>query len=76
MLSFKRLQAALEGNEMQVFRCATTLAIICMLLGMGAEASAQTPEQFYKGKSIDFVIGYPPGGSNDVWGRLIARYIG
>src|SRR3954453_6886323 len=76
MPSFKRLQAALEGNEMQVFRCATTLAIICILLGMGAEASAQTPEQFYKGKSIDFVIGYPPGGSNDIWGRLIAHHIG
>src|SRR5438874_6869369 len=61
---------------MQVFRCATTLAVTCTLLGMGAEAPAQTPEQFYKGKSIDFVIGYPPGGSNDVWGRLIARHIG
>ena len=61
---------------MKVFRCATTIALICALPGMGGEASAQTPEQFYKGKSIDFVIGYPPGGSNDVWGRLIARHIG
>jgi tripartite-type tricarboxylate transporter receptor subunit TctC len=33
-------------------------------------------EQFYKGKSIDFVIGYPPGGSNDVYGRAIARHLG
>jgi len=44
--------------------------------GLGAEASAQTPEQFYAGKTIDFVIGYPPGGSNDTFGRLLARHLG
>jgi len=41
-----------------------------------ATARAQTPEEFYKGKTIDFVIGYPTGGSNDVWGRLVGRHIG
>jgi tripartite-type tricarboxylate transporter receptor subunit TctC len=39
-------------------------------------ASAQGPDEFYRGKTIDFVIGYPPGGSNDVWGRLVGRHIG
>jgi tripartite-type tricarboxylate transporter receptor subunit TctC len=39
-------------------------------------ASAQTHEQFYAGKTIDFVIGYPPGGSNDTLGRLVARHLG
>jgi tripartite-type tricarboxylate transporter receptor subunit TctC len=42
----------------------------------GTQASAQTPEQFYAGKTIDFVIGYPPGGSNDTLGRLVARHLG
>jgi tripartite-type tricarboxylate transporter receptor subunit TctC len=42
----------------------------------GTPASAQTPEQFYAGKTIDFVIGYPPGGSNDTLGRLVARHLG
>ena len=40
------------------------------------QAAAQTPEEFYKGKSIDLVIGYPPGGSNDTWGRILARHLG
>jgi tripartite-type tricarboxylate transporter receptor subunit TctC len=40
------------------------------------QVSAQTPEEFYKGKNVDLVIGYPPGGSNDTWGRLLARHIG
>src|SRR5262245_61839703 len=42
----------------------------------GSAVQAQTPEQFYRGKNIDLVIGYPPGGSNDVWGRLLARHLG
>ena len=44
--------------------------------GLGVQASAQTPEQFYAGKTIDFVIGYPPGGSNDTFGRLLGRHLG
>jgi tripartite-type tricarboxylate transporter receptor subunit TctC len=43
---------------------------------VASQAMAQTPEQFYAGKTIDFVIGYPPGGSNDVLGRLVARHLG
>jgi len=39
-------------------------------------AAAQTPEQFYKGRIVDLVIGYPPAGSNDVYARLLARHIG
>ena len=49
---------------------------IAAIVGASTAASAQTPEQFYKGKTIDFIIGYPPGGSNDVWGRLVAHHIG
>jgi len=41
-----------------------------------AGASAQPAvEQFYKGKSIDMIIGYPPSGSNDVYARALARHM-
>ncbi len=40
------------------------------------QASAQSVEQFYKGKSIELLIGYPPAGSNDVYARLLARHLG
>jgi tripartite-type tricarboxylate transporter receptor subunit TctC len=61
----------------QVSRRASFAAVLSAgIAGMGATASAQTPEQFYAGKAIDFVIGYPPGGSNDTLGRLVARHIG
>jgi tripartite-type tricarboxylate transporter receptor subunit TctC len=47
-----------------------------LLQTVSAQTSAQTPEQFYKGKLLDLEIGYPTGGSNDAYGRLIANHIG
>ena len=46
------------------------------LLTMSAAAAAQTPEQFYQGKSIDVVIGFGAGGGNDAYGRLLANHVG
>ena len=31
-------------------------------------------EPFYKGKTVRIVVGYTPGGTNDLWARAIARY--
>jgi len=39
-------------------------------------ATAQPAEPFYKGKTITIVIGSPPGGGYDFYGRLIARHLG
>jgi tripartite-type tricarboxylate transporter receptor subunit TctC len=62
---------------MQVFHRAKVLALLAATLGAaGTPAAAQTPEQFYAGKSIDLVIGYPPAGSNDVYARLLSRHLG
>jgi len=60
---------------MPIFRCRLVAAAVLTLILNGLDAHAQTPEQFYAGKNIDFVIGYPPGGSNDIWARLLARHI-
>jgi tripartite-type tricarboxylate transporter receptor subunit TctC len=37
---------------------------------------AQSVEQFYAGKTMELIVGYPPGGSNDVYGRAVARHLG
>jgi tripartite-type tricarboxylate transporter receptor subunit TctC len=39
-------------------------------------ASAQTPEQFYKGKTLTFYVGLSPGGGYDLNARLVAKYFG
>src|ERR1700757_2639308 len=64
-------------KEMHLLRRAGTLAGWCaIVLGAAAATSAQTPEQFYRGKSIDLVIGYPTGGANDFYSRMLARHLG
>lgn len=39
-------------------------------------AEADSVEDFYRGKSINLVIGYAPGGGYDQYARLLARYMG
>lgn len=49
--------------------------LLSLAFCLGATAAgAQTP--FYAGKTIELIVGYPPGGSNDVYGRAVARHIG
>jgi tripartite-type tricarboxylate transporter receptor subunit TctC len=61
---------------MQVLRPASLLAAILAAVANLNSAAAQAPEQFYAGKTIDLVIGYPPAGSNDTYARLLARHLG
>src|SRR5215210_1672518 len=62
---------------MQIFKCARFAGILFVsVTGVSVPVSAQHAEAFYKGKNIDLVIGYPPGGSNDAYARLIARHLG
>lgn len=52
--------------------CAAALGL--SLIG-GAPALAQSEADFYKGKSVSVMIGFGPGGANDVWARLLARHM-
>lgn len=38
--------------------------------------AAQTPQDFYAGKTVHMIIGFGPGGGYDLWGRTVARHIG
>jgi tripartite-type tricarboxylate transporter receptor subunit TctC len=41
-----------------------------------ASASAQSVEEFYKGKTVRLIVGYSAGGGHDANARLLARHIG
>jgi tripartite-type tricarboxylate transporter receptor subunit TctC len=41
-----------------------------------APARADAVADFYKGKQVNLIVGYGPGGGYDVYGRLVARHIG
>jgi tripartite-type tricarboxylate transporter receptor subunit TctC len=39
-------------------------------------ASAQSPAEFYKGKTVELYIAYSAGGGYDLYARMVARHIG
>lgn len=41
-----------------------------------AGAVAQSPAEFYKGKTVTIVVGFSPGGGYDVYARLLGRHLG
>lgn len=43
---------------------------------LSVQAYAQTPEEFYRGKTVQFMVGYPPSGAFDAYTRVAARFIG
>jgi tripartite-type tricarboxylate transporter receptor subunit TctC len=54
-------------------------AALTMLGGLAISApaaNAQSVEEFYRGKTINLIIGYSVGGGYDLYGRLLSRHIG
>jgi hypothetical protein len=58
-------------------RRAGALAAGFGLVAVAQPASSQSPaEPFYSGRKIDLIIGYTPGGTYDLYARLVARHMG
>jgi tripartite-type tricarboxylate transporter receptor subunit TctC len=55
--------------------CCASLGFICAA-SFSPLAHAEPIEDFYKTKSIDLIIGYSPGGTYDLYARLVGRFIG
>ncbi len=58
---------------MRASRLFVTPAVLAVL---ASAAAAQSPAEFYKGKTVDMMVGYSVGGGYDVYARLIARHFG
>jgi tripartite-type tricarboxylate transporter receptor subunit TctC len=52
------------------FACAFAIALL-----VPVPSFAQSVEEFYRGKTINFVIGYPTAGAPDIYARLVARHM-
>src|SRR5712671_5593085 len=55
-----------------VFACA---AIGTSLLLMSSASLAQASADFYRGKQIALLVGFGPGGEDDLWARMISRHL-
>lgn len=49
-------------------------ALACCVLT--ATAQAETPEEFYKGRRVELIVGSGAGGGYDEYARLLARHMG
>jgi len=54
----------------------TAVCAVAGGLALAAPLHAQTPEQFYAGKTIAVIVPFSAGGYYDSGGRLLARHIG
>src|SRR5882672_5442230 len=51
-------------------------ALLLLLLMVAANrAVAAPPDSFYAGKTVSILVGFGPGGENDVWARIIAKHM-
>jgi tripartite-type tricarboxylate transporter receptor subunit TctC len=51
------------------------LALIAGLL-TAVPAAAESAADFYKGKTVTIIVGYPPGSGYTLYGQMLARYLG
>jgi tripartite-type tricarboxylate transporter receptor subunit TctC len=56
-------------------RLATT-CVLAGLIALAAPATSSSAGDYYAGKSIDLLIGAPPGGGYDIYARALARHYG
>jgi tripartite-type tricarboxylate transporter receptor subunit TctC len=52
------------------------IAIAAVVLALPSIGRAESVADFYKGKTIEMLIGYSGGGGYDVYARLLARHLG
>jgi tripartite-type tricarboxylate transporter receptor subunit TctC len=68
------MSGRLTGFLASIGRCIAAFG--CNAFAFSATAVAEPVEDFYRGRTIDFYIGYTPGGTYDLYARLISRYMG
>lgn len=64
----------MKGNRtgMKLF-----LIVAGVLVAFGPlRAAAQSPAEFYKGRTIQLMVGFGTGGEDDLWARTISRHLG
>jgi tripartite-type tricarboxylate transporter receptor subunit TctC len=67
-----------SSKSRRTFRFAvylTACAAVSILSGAAQASDQAEVEQFYRGRSINLIVGFNPGGSADLYARLITRHI-
>jgi tripartite-type tricarboxylate transporter receptor subunit TctC len=57
-------------------RRALVLSLFALLFAPLQPARAQNAADFYRGKTLNLIVGYSPGGGYDTYARILARHLG
>src|SRR5262245_9599894 len=68
-------QRAMTGKSHPIARLSRALACLAWISAGASPASAQTPADFFRGKTVSLLIGFGPGGEDDLWARTVARHM-
>jgi len=55
---------------------AGTVAFFIAILIVAVAPRARAAEDFYRGKTVQLIVGFSPGGGYDLYARTLARHIG
>jgi tripartite-type tricarboxylate transporter receptor subunit TctC len=66
----------MRGRRFYLSTLQLLITAFVALLGLGVQVSAQSPAEFYKGKTIRLIVGFTPGGGYDAYTRLLAKHYG
>src|SRR5438270_9977056 len=69
----ERMMAKSALSTASLYRC--SIAALCLVAATGV-ARADSVSDFYKGKTINLIAGFPPGGGYDTYVRILARHYG
>jgi tripartite-type tricarboxylate transporter receptor subunit TctC len=58
------------------FPCTIVIAALLVATWVSDAAKAETAADFYKGKTVTLIAGFPPGGGYDTYVRVLARHYG
>src|SRR6202008_1740917 len=52
-----------------------SISTALLFLAVANSAVAQSPAEFFRGKQVSLLIGFGPGGEDDLWARLVSRHL-
>src|SRR5262245_19196518 len=76
---YARLRRAMPGHDdggESRARMTRLISAIFVLVVFANPTGAQPPAEFYKGKTIQLMVGFGTGGEDDLWARSISRHLG
>lgn len=64
----------MRGGSFRLYFALAAASSVALAASAGAQQSS--PEAFYKGRTVQLISGFTPGGSYDFYSRLVGRHLG